>query len=206
MPGTSGSTAKKRRPSAETPPARPLTMEWISSLLFWSQLLLAVALYAAVSLAPKLLVYVDLQNDFVKTQSQLVYLEQQVDELKKVVETLERDPRMIQELARIDLDAARPGEERIALSPDLKVQSRITQQRVHAPEVTRAWYMPLLTTFAQNHQLRTSCLCVAAALVLISFTFFQPSDLGAEGGHSTLGALAMRYRRRSSAPRNRDAA
>lgn len=200
MPNASKSPRNKHRSDSAAQVDPPLAMEWISSLLFWSQLMIAVGLYAAVSLSPKLLVSVNLQMDFVKAQSQLVHLEQQVDELKKVVDTLERDPRMIQELARIDLDAARPGEERIALSPDLKLQSRITQQRIHTPEVTRAWYMPLLTTFAENRQLRTSCLCVAATLVLISFTFFQPTELGAPASGGVIGGslsvLAQRYRRR----------
>ena len=70
----------------------------------------------------------------------------------------------------------RPGEERISLSSDLTLQSRITQQRSHATEVSRAWYHPLLSIFAEDHQLRMTSLAVAAALVLISFTFFQPSE------------------------------
>ena len=177
----------------------PQTLQWITAFLFWGQLLIAVGLYAAVSLSPKLLVHSKLETDFLKTQSQLVNLEQQVDELKKVVTALENDPRIIQELARIEIDAVRPGEERISLSSDLTLQSRLTQKRSHATEFTRAWYQPLLSIFAEDHQLRTTSLAVAAALVLISFTFFQPSDSATFSfGWSALrggaSALASRYR------------
>jgi len=182
-----------------SPVAEPRAIEWISSLLFWSQLLLAVGLYAAVALAPKALVWEKLRADYLKTQSQLVNLEQQVDEVKKVVTALERDPRLIQELARIDLDATRPGEEKMELGSDLILQSGITQKRVHALEVSRPWYFPLLSTFAENTKLRTTSLTVAASLVLIAFTFFQPSETatfssGWSSVRSGVATLAARYR------------
>lgn len=183
-------------PQPEIPPR---AIEWISSLLFWGQLLLAVGLYAAVALAPKALVWEKLRADYLKTQSQLVNLEQQVDEVKKVVTALERDPSLIQELARIDLDATRPGEEKMELGADLILQSGITQKRVHQTEVTRSWYFPLLATFAENVKLRTTSLTVAASLVLIAFTFFQPSESAAFSSgwtsiRSGASALAGRYR------------
>lgn len=195
-------TTETQRPSESRPAEPRRAMEWISSLLFWFQLLLAVALYAAVSLAPKLNVMVKLQTEFLKTQSQLVSLENQVSEMQKVVKALESDPRILKQLARLEWDAARPGEERIELSPDLTLQRRITQQREHSPEISRAWYMPLLTTFAENRQLRTTCLSVAAALVLISFTFFLPGELPeTEGSPRNLrGLISAIFRRYGSRP------
>lgn len=191
----------RAREAAADPVNRPLTMEWISSLLFWTQLLIAVALYAVVSLSPKLMMFVNLRTDYVKAQSQLINLEQQVEELKKVVTALEGDPRILNELARIEVDASRPGEQSITLSPELTLQSRITQQRVHTPDVALAWYEPLLATFVENRQLRTTCLSVAAALILLSFTFFQPSDLTVNTPNrgvirSSLVAFLERYSRR----------
>lgn len=185
--------------SSSQPDIPPRAIEWISSLLFWGQLLLALGLYAAVALSPKALVWEKLRADFLKTQSQLVNLEQQVDEVKKVVTALERDPQLMNELARIDLDATRPGEERLSLSSDLTLQSRITQQRPHTTEVSRAWYFPLLSTFAENTKLRTTSLTVAASLVLIAFTFFQPSESSSfSSGWSSIrngaSSLAARYR------------
>ena len=176
----------------------PRAIEWISSILFWAQLLLAVGLYAAVALAPKLLVAEKLQSDYRKIQSQLVNLEQQVDEVKKVVTALEKDPKLMQELARVDLDAVRPGEERLSLSPDLVLQSGITQARMHETEVSRPWYFPLLAIFAENVKLRTTSLAVAASLVLIAFTFFQPSEsasfsIGWGAICSSISGLAKRY-------------
>jgi len=152
------------------------TLQWVVSLLFWCQLLIAAVLYGAVSLSPKLAVHVELRNDYLKTQSQLVYLQQQVTELQKVTDSLTNDPRLLQELVRVELNADRPGEERMPVRRDLALQSRITQKRSHAPDVTRAWYVPLLSAFAGNQRLRHASLLAAASLVLIAFAFFHPSQ------------------------------
>ena len=148
------------------------------------------------------MIYTDLDGKSVRSQAQLVHLEGQVNELRKVVYSLENDPQVIRELARIDLDAARPGEERIALDSNLILQSRLTSPYRLEAEVTRSWYIPFLNSFAANHRLRVTCLAVAAVLVLISFTFFHPSQ--ARSFHSGWGnlragftACVARYRGRS---------
>jgi cell division protein FtsB len=151
-------------------------LQWAVSFLFWGQLLVAGALYGSVAMAPKLTSYVELNDEYVTAQTELVQLEQQVLELRKITESLEQDPGLLQELARIDLDATRPGEEQIPLRDDLTLQSRINQQSVSVPESPRVWYSPLLAAFATDHQLRMTTLVVAAVLVLVAFTFFQPSQ------------------------------
>jgi cell division protein FtsB len=163
------------------PPLRPAdsndhsTLEWIVSLLFWGQMIVAASLYGVVALAPKLTAFVELENEHLKTQTQLVSLENHIHELEKVVVSLQDDPRTIEELARLDLDASRPDETRIPLDEGVTLQTRLGRS-THVPEVGRAWYQPLLRAFSENTSLRVTSLAVAAALVVISFTFFHPSQ------------------------------
>lgn len=175
------------------------TLQWIISLLFWGQLLLAAVVYGAVALAPKVVTLIALRNDHLVTQAQLVWLEQQVQELQQVTEVLENDPRILQELARIDLDVTRPGETRIPLDSDLMLQSRITEQRPMMPDVTRRWYEPLVSAFAINQQLRRVSLLSAIVLILISFTFFHPSQsaqfsVGLRTIRDSMRSMSGRYR------------
>jgi len=176
------------------------TLEWIVSLLFWSQLLIAASLYGLVALSPKLLSYINLQGEHLKRQSQLVSLENHISELEKVVDSLHDDPRVMEELARLDLDAARPDEKRIPLEGGVTLQSRLGQT-VHVPDVGRAWYEPFLRAFAEHTSLRVTSLAVAAALVVISFTFFHPAQArslhsGWRNLRSGLAAGIARYRGR----------
>ena len=151
------------------------TLEWIVSLMFWGQLLLATTLYTAVALSPKLHTFLKLQSEHSRTQSQLVSLENHIEELDKVVEVLQKDPRVVEELARLDLDASKPGEKRIPLEGGVNLQSRLGEV-VHAPDVARAWYEPLVQMFAERTSLRITALVVAGVLVVISFTFFHPAQ------------------------------
>jgi cell division protein FtsB len=151
-------------------------LQWSVSFLFWGQLLVAGILYGGVAMAPKLSTYVELEDEYVTGQTELVRLERQVFELRKIKESLEQDPGLLEELARINLDATRPGEKLIPLQDNLTLQSRITRQYSATSHSSGQWYSPLLTAFATDQQLRTTSLFFAAGLVLVAFTFFQPSQ------------------------------
>lgn len=175
-------------------------MQWVISLLFWGQLALAAALYGAVATAPKLATWLALRNEHLQTQTQLVWLEQQVEELRQVTEALEKDPRILHELARIDLHATRPDEEHLTLNPELILQSRLTEQRLHRPAVSRRWYEPVVQVFATHQPLRRAALGTAAALILIAFTFFHPSQagqfsIGWQAARTGMASLSGRYRK-----------
>lgn len=200
MPALSAAPRKSAVRSSPPTPEEVSTFQWIISLMFWGQLLLAAAIYAAVALAPKLVTLIELRNEHLITQSQLVWLEQQVEELRQVTEALENDPRILQELARLDLDAARPGESRLELDSDLMLQSRITEERPLVPDVTRRWYEPIIHAFALNQNLRSVALLSAIALILISFTFFHASQaerfsIGVHALRDSILTMTGRYRR-----------
>ena len=151
-------------------------LQWFVSFLFWGQLLVAGMLYGSVAMAPRLSACVNLNDEFITGQAELVRLERQVHELRKITESLERDPALLEELARIDLDATRPGEEQIPLRDDLTLKSRVAKAQTTESSSTDWWYSPFLAAFASDYQLRTMSLLVAAGLVLVAFTFFQPSQ------------------------------
>lgn len=167
------------------------TLEWMVSLLFWGQMILAASLYGVVALAPKLTSYVELRSEHLKRQTQLISLENHIHELEKVVESLHNEPRVMEELARLDLDASRPDEKRIPLEGGVTLQSRLGQS-THVPKVGRVWYEPFLRAFAETTSLRATSLGVAAALVVISFTFFHPSQ--ARSFHSGWRSLRSGFR------------
>ena len=145
-------------------------LQWFGSFLFWGLLLIAGTLYGSVAMAPKLSTYVGLNDEYVTGQAELVRLERQVHELQKITESLEQDPAILEELARIDLDATRPGEELIPLCDDLTLQSRVSKVRITESDSTDWWYSPFLTAFTSDQRLRTM------SLVLVAFTFFQPAQ------------------------------
>lgn len=194
--------ARAPRPVSRGPRPQPdgPALEWVVSLLFWLQLLLAAVLYGTVALAPKVNVLLELSADSMSLSSQLVDLERQVTDMKKVTEALEHDPRVLEELARLDLDATRPGEESIPVGADLMLQNGMTRARFHQPDVVRPWYASLVEVFATSRNLRRTLLLAAAVLVLVSFTFFHASQAaqlrsGLQSVRAGTSFLAHRYRR-----------
>lgn len=139
-------------------------------------MLVAGALYAAVALSPKLVVYLHLRDEHYRTQVKLVTLEHRVLYLKKVMHALEHDPNFAAEQARVELGAERPGDERIAVDESL----HFTPDADFDPSVFKSsilpWYISLLEVFATDQKTRRGLLIAAACLSLFAFTFLQESQ------------------------------
>lgn len=146
------------------------------SLTFWLLLFFAASLFAAVVLSPRYLAYLELRNEYLSNQVQLVTLENQVEYLKQIAHSLEHDPEFRSEVARVDFDAVRPGEERIAVDPDLALDLPQWNSRQRIPVTSRAWYVPMLSVLSENHKVRSSLLLTAGVIVLLSFTFLHESQ------------------------------
>lgn len=202
LPRKVTSPSRAPRPSSlgPQPSSEVRAIEWVVSLLFWTQLLIAAVLYGAVALAPKVNTLLDLSADSQSLNSQLVDLEKQVTDMKKVTEALEHDPRVLEELARLNLDVTRPGEESIPVGSELMLQNEMTRARTLPHEFERPWYVSVVHAFATNHALRNSLLFAAAVLVLISFTFFHASQAaqfstGLKSVREGASWMSSRYRR-----------
>lgn len=166
-------TVTSQPPSAS--PVRPL-WSGLLSLFFWLCLLIAAALYAGVSLAPKYIAWEAWNRQYQTNQWELVGLEQRMSQLEQVVAALKDDPQFSAELARIEFDALVPGEEVIPVSDGLTYRPAAPVETAGTPAThsTPPW-KPWISAFASDAELRTRALTVAAALVLLGFTFLHDS-------------------------------
>lgn len=146
------------------------------SLAFWIMLIGASGLYCAVTLSPKFLTFLKLRNQHFNQQIQLVALEEQVDDLARVESALERDPEFAVELARVEFDAGRRGDGRIAVQPGLWLDDRRTPVERHPVAHHLPWYTPLIEAFANDQKMRRGFLLAAGTMILLSFTFLQDSQ------------------------------
>lgn len=146
---------------------------WVTSLLFWLCLVLAASMYGGVALAPKLLSWLTLKQEHYTHQVRLVELERKVKYLGRVVDAMENDAEFAAQLARVDFDAARPGDERIAVDPMLSLDARERPAATPALPRTASLLAPLLRQVTDRPELRRALLTIAAALILFAFTFLQ---------------------------------
>lgn len=150
--------------------------DWIASLAFWLCLFVAAALFASVTLAPRLAAHIELKKEYQANQVELVGMESRMQYLEKVAEALKTDPHFAAEVARIDFDAARPGDERIAVDKTLSLSAPKYDPPAMPEAATVPWYAPLAQFLAKSAALRPLTLMVAGALVLVGFTFFHDTQ------------------------------
>jgi cell division protein FtsB len=168
------------------------------SLAFWMALLIAALLFATVNLSPRLTTLLKLRDEHYANQMRLVALEKQARQLERVVEALEHDPVFAAEMARLEFDALRPGEEVISVDRKLALDARHATKFEADRPAARAWYLPAVEMVATSQDLRNTLLLTAAVLVVVSFTWLQDSTAGQiEAGGRALQSVWDRYRRRS---------
>jgi cell division protein FtsB len=158
------------------PVEQPVEASWMVALLFWGMMLVASALYAAVALSPKLVIYLHLMDEHYQTQVKLVTLERRVMYLKRVMYALEHDPGFAAEQARVELGAERPGDERIAVDESLHFTPDSDFDPSIFKESILPWYTPLFQVFASDQKTRSGLLIAATLISLLAFTFFQESQ------------------------------
>ncbi len=147
--------------------------DWIASLAFWCCLIVAAVLFAAVALGPKLVTSIELRKEYLDNQAKLVAMENRAQYLDKVADALESDPQFAAEVARIDFDAARPGDERIAVDKSLSLSAPHYEPPPTNISQELPWYAPYAKFLAGNSATRPLMAIVAAALVVVAFTFLH---------------------------------
>ena len=143
------------------------------SLAFWLTLLLAAGLFAAVSLAPKLAVYLSLEQRHYAQQLELVRLEQQQKELERVIASLKDDPQFAAELARLEFDAVRPGEEILSVDSSLTLDPNAVSVKPAPVSLRQTSLQTWAAILAEHRALRTGLLILAGSLVLLAFGWLQ---------------------------------
>lgn len=149
---------------------------WTASLAFWLALLLAVAAYGVVALAPNLLTYLQLRNEHDATQLRLVSLEHEVSDLRLTVDSLERDPEFVRKLAKTEFAASRAGEEHIPVDEELQLSVRDNDPVFEMPASSLPWYGGMVEAFATNRRLRGGTLLVSSMVVILAFCGFGGSE------------------------------
>ena len=142
---------------------------WAVSLAFWVTLLLAAVLYASVALAPRLFAWMVVRHDYLSNAHQLEALEQEVDYLERVRDTLQTDPEFVRKLASAAIAEDVGDSEVIPVSGTLifggddQLQSRL-------PEIQDPFGASVVRRFASDRQLRHTLLGAAIMLVVFAFT------------------------------------
>ena len=154
----------------DSPPAETTSsVVWAVSLAFWVTLLSAALLYASVALAPRLYSWMEVRHDFLSNAHQLQALEQEVDYLERVRDTLQTDPEFVRKLASAAIAEDVGDAEVIPVSGTLifggedQLQSRL-------PEVQDPFGASVARRFASDRQLRHMLLGTATVLVVFAFT------------------------------------
>jgi cell division protein FtsB len=146
----------------------------VISLAFWFSLLAATAAFAAVGLSPKLMEKARLAGEYTANHERLLRIERENEQLQRVIDAIRNDPEFASELKRVEFDAVGTGEEIIPVDTSLKLEPREIASTVTVPVVSPVWYQPLVAPFAERRLLRQTLLAAAAALIVVSFTWFQP--------------------------------
>jgi len=168
----------------------PSRRTWTVSLWFWLCLLFAASLYGVVALTPGWSASLKMQDEYDRNQRQLVALEQRTGYLRQVVDALQTDPNFAAELARVDFDAAHPGDERIPVGPDLVLHASVPQPSTTIRIGSHTWLRRLLEMGAHNQAVRWAILGFSAVLVLFAFVLLPNPYRQPDRSATPIGWLA----------------
>jgi hypothetical protein len=149
-------------------PVPPAERSILVSIAFWLCLFSSAALFASVSLAPRLVEWHELQLSTLDRQQQLVELEMHIQHLDKVVHALEHDPHFREEVTRREIGS---GADDASIPLDKSLTVDMTAPRTIGPNVPLVvpWYIPILRTLSVPSDWRRRVLWISAGLCLIAF-------------------------------------
>jgi len=173
-----------------------IPFEGTISVAFWMSMLTAMAIYAAIALAPRLDESIALQQRFYRDAAYSSVLMQEVEHLTRVANALERDAEFRHRVAAIELQVSPRGTTEIPVSKTLGYDARIPV--IQEPVVPKVpWYAELVHDLSRPTVLRSRLLLSAIGLLTVAFTCLNPdffkSRLGS-GFRWVLSCLAQRYR------------
>ena len=160
--------------SAPVLPEKPKTL-WPVSICFWLTLLLAALIYGSVFLAPKLAVWNRLRFEHEQNAARLVELDNEVEYLERVEETLKTDPDFLRRLSEnshlINDGELIPVSGNLLFGVDDEEQK--TETAADAPPLQ--W---LIERLAADRSVRNGLLAFTAVLVVLAFTFLNDAGTG----------------------------
>ncbi len=138
-----------------------------NSLLGWSSILLAGGIYAVLTLAPRVVVWEELSREQAAGRQQLEQLHEQTRQMEQMVDTLESDPRILEELARAEWRVESESEETIAVDTSLRTNFADVSHHPRVSVAKPAAYIVWLKAVSVDESLRGKLMLAAIALCLI---------------------------------------
>lgn len=138
-----------------------------NSLLGWSSILLAGGIYAVLTLAPRIVTWEELSRKQAAGRLQIEQLHEQTRQMEQMVETLETDPRILEELARAEWRVESESEETIAVDTSLRMSFTDVSQHPRVPVAKAAAYIDWLKAVSVDESLRGKLMLAAIALCLV---------------------------------------
>jgi cell division protein FtsB len=138
-----------------------------NSLFGWSSILLAGMVYAVLTLAPRIVVWEELSREQAAGRAQLEQLHAQTRQMEEMVATIEREPRILEELARAEWRVESESEETIVVDSSLRTNFSDVSQHPHVNVAKPAAYIDWLKAVSVDESLRGKLMLAAIALCLI---------------------------------------
>lgn len=167
------------------------------SLGFWSTLVSATAMYAALVLAPKLLENVELRDSANRLNKIVSRRESEVVHLNRLASAIEHDADFLARIRSREFSLQRKGTIEIAVSAELGFDARVPQFRDEKKEAESTWYIGFLRQLSVSSDLRRNWNCVMLSLFLVSFLIMNEKFFAGQWGKaifSFAGNLFQRYR------------
>lgn len=187
------------QPTAKPPVIEPPPETFsglLFSLAFWGCLLLAAGLFGVVALSPKVVTYLQLRQQFDSNQLRLVSLDKQAGKLQRVIDAIHTDREFAAELARIEFDAVKPGEEVLPVDSTLELDHHKLADEPDAAVVKKMGYEPFLQMLSTDEYLRLTLLAVSALLIVFAFTSLQPTTVDASQSKDETSSIWRSLRNR----------
>jgi hypothetical protein len=151
------------------------------SIGFWLCLLIAGGLFAAASLAPRVIHRANLRSEFAARQSELLTLQSEVSRLAEVERALKGNGTLSVRMATRDLASNDRGWS-VRVSEPLRFDVRTVPTPVETPRQKEPWHLSLARRLNRSPEMRRWWLLCADGLVAFGFIFL----------HESAGSRAMR--------------
>jgi hypothetical protein len=150
----------------------PVSGGWVLSIGFWSCLAASAVLFATVTLAPRWVARHDLKLEYNARQVRLLAVDAELQQLARVAEGLEHDPKFAAAVARHELRDPAEGE---LLPIDAALHYDLRARPVETVDFANndAWYLPILRRLASSPELQRLWYGLAAGLLVFGFVFLH---------------------------------
>jgi cell division protein FtsB len=138
-----------------------------NSLFGWSSIVLAGAIYAVLTLAPRIVLWESLSRERDASRERLEQLHARTQELESLVGALESDPRLVEEIARSEWRIEPVSEEAIAVDSSLAASFSQAARQSDIQPARPAAYVGWLRAISVDESLRGKLMLAAIALCFL---------------------------------------